>query len=78
MGIKAKRPGEKKPFVEAKNGPNHSHRLGKAVEHERLIDRDNDRYSERVTDYESGEIIHQADEPLSKHQGHGSAKKKQT
>jgi len=78
LGLKAKRPNQKKPYVEAKNGPSHSHKLGKLVEHERFIDRDNDRYSEKVTDYESGEIIHHSDEPLSTHRGHGSAKKRQT
>ena len=78
LGLKAKRLGQKKPYVEAKNGPSHSHKLGKLVEHERVIDRDNDRYSEKVTDYESREIIHHCDEPLSQHYGHGSAKKKQT
>lgn len=76
IGLKANRPGQKKPYVEAKSGPSHSQRLGKLVEHERLIDRDNDRYSEKVTDYETGEIHHQCDEPLSKHVDHGSAKKK--
>lgn len=76
LGLKAKRLGQKKPYVEAKSGPSHSHKLGKLVEHERVIDRDNDQYSEKVTDYESGVIIHHCDEPLSKHQGRGSAKKK--
>lgn len=33
-----------------------------------------DWYSERVKDEKTGQIIHQCDEPLSKHQGHGSAK----
>ena len=43
---------------------------------ERHIDRDNDHYHEKVTDPETGEIIHESDEPLSEHQGHGSAKTK--
>jgi len=77
LGLKARRPNQKKSYVEAKNGPSHSHKLGKLVEHERLIDRDNNRYSEKITDYESGEIIHHCDEPLSTHRGHGSAKKRQ-
>jgi DNA-directed RNA polymerase subunit RPC12/RpoP len=75
-GLKAKRAGQKKPFVEAKRGPSHSHKLGKAVEHERVIDRENDSYTEKVTVYETGEVIHQANEPLSSHRNHGSAKKK--
>jgi DNA-directed RNA polymerase subunit RPC12/RpoP len=76
MGLKVTRPGQKKPHVEVKSGARHSHKLGKLVDHERLIDRANDRYFEKVTDYESREVIYHAEEPLSKHHGHGSAKKK--
>lgn len=76
MGIKAKHLGQKKPHVELKIGPSHSHKLNKPVEHERLIDRANDRYFEKITDYELGEVIHHCEEPLSQHQGHGNAKPK--
>ncbi|MGZ8982707.1 MAG: hypothetical protein ACXW11_01975 [Methylotenera sp.] len=76
MVVKAKGLGQKKPHVELKQGPSHSHKLGKSVEHVRLIDRGNDRYFEKVTDYESGELIHHDEEPLSEHNGHGTAKKK--
>ena len=41
----------------------------------RLIDVDNDWYSEKLTDGDTGEILHLCEEPLSKHRGHGSAKK---
>ena len=44
--------------------------------HERVIDRDGDRYTEKVTMRESGEIIHNTDERLSEHRGHGSDKPK--
>lgn len=76
MALKAKRPGQKKPHAELKSGASHSQKLGKLVEHERLIDRARDRYLERVTDYETGQVIHHTDEPLSQHHGHGSAKKR--
>lgn len=76
LGLKARRPGQKKPYIEAKRGPSHSHRLDKLVERERLIDRDNDKYLEKVTDYETGETLHHCEEPLSAHTGRGSAKKK--
>ena len=39
-----------------------------------VIDRENDRYVEKGTDYESDEVIRQCEEPLSQHQGHGSAR----
>ena len=74
LGMKAKRPGQKKPYVESLSMPSHSRKTGKAVHHERLIDRDNNRYEEKVTDYETGEVIHHHVEPLSEHVGHGSAK----
>jgi hypothetical protein len=41
-----------------------------------LVDRQNDRYLERVWDPESGDIIHECEEPLTQHAGHGSAKAK--
>lgn len=72
--MKAKRKEEKKPYVEAMDVPDHSTSRKKIVRRERLIDRDNDVYKERVSDYESGEVIHECEEPLSQHVNHGSAK----
>jgi hypothetical protein len=46
----------------------------KWVHKERFIDRDNNRYKEKVIDEETDEIIHECNESLKKHQGHGSAK----
>jgi len=40
----------------------------------RYRDRDNDLYEEKVTALETGEVIHECKEPLSKHTGHGSGK----
>lgn len=40
----------------------------------RVIDRKNDKYSETVTDPDTGKVIHKCEEKLSKHYGHGSAK----
>lgn len=31
-------------------------------------------YSEKITDPETGEVLHERHEPLDQHQGHGSAK----
>jgi hypothetical protein len=76
IGMKAKRPGEKRPFVEDRAMPDFSRSKGKLVHREQVIDRDNDRYFERVTDYESGEVIRHCEEPLSQHGGHGFAKEK--
>jgi hypothetical protein len=42
---------------------------------DREIDRENDRYREKIVDPQTGAVIRSVDEPLSEHQGHGSAKK---
>jgi hypothetical protein len=49
-------------------------RGGAIAQHERIIDRDNHRYTETVMIRDTGEIVHHCDEPLSKHRGHGSDK----
>jgi hypothetical protein len=51
-------------------------RSGSVGQHERVMDRNTDWYSETVTMRDTGEVIHRCEEPLSKHQGHGSAKPK--
>jgi hypothetical protein len=40
----------------------------------RTFNREDDRYVETVTMRETGEVIHHCDEPLSEHQGHGTAR----
>lgn len=75
-GLKAKRPGQKKPYVEELSMPDYSYSREKQVLKQRVIDRDNDQYFEKVTDYETEEVIHHCEEPLSQHQGHGDAKRK--
>jgi hypothetical protein len=75
LGMKAKHLGEKRPHIETKDFPNHSTSRDKLVHRELIIDRENDRYYERVTDYESGEVIHECEEKLSQHLFHGTDKK---
>ena len=40
----------------------------------RVIDKYNDKYLEKVTDSDTGDIVHHCEEPLSDHFGHGSEK----
>ncbi len=40
---------------------------------DRVIDRENNSYKEIITD-KNGNIVHRCIEPLSEHQGYGSAK----
>jgi hypothetical protein len=70
--------GYKKPILEEISRDDWSRSRGRWVQLDRTIDRLNDRYTERVIDPESEEVIHHCDEPLSQHQGHGSARKQPT
>ena len=44
------------------------------MERLKVEDRRQDRYKEVVRDPDTSEIIHECEEPLSEHQGHGSAR----
>jgi hypothetical protein len=62
--------------VEAKIGDDLHRKSGRWMKLERRIDREENHYYEKITDPDTGKIIHLSDEPLSRHQGHGSAKSK--
>jgi hypothetical protein len=47
---------------------------GKWYHKDRVVDRENNRYSEKVINPEDGTAIHECDEPLDEHVCHGSAK----
>lgn len=49
---------------------------GKRMKKSRTVDKNNDQYTEIITNPETGEVIRCCIEPLSEHTGHGSAKKK--
>lgn len=76
--IKAKNdtlPSKKKTVLEYKQGFEKSQITESGyVQKERLIDRTDDKYKEVIKD-DNGKVIHYCEEPLSKHWGHGSAKK---
>ena len=78
IGIKARHSGVSKPFLESKSGASFFRRLGQWVSREMVVDRENDKYKELVTNPETGEVIHHCDEPLSQHRGHGAARKKRS
>lgn len=73
-GKSNKKPGKKKPFIEFQAGEEWSTHRQDYVNKVRQIDRENDRYFEKVSDCQTGEIIHECSESLSQHFGHGSAK----
>lgn len=75
VGAKAKRKGERKPYIEQLLGDDFSTKLNKWMKKLRIIDRDNDIYKEKVFDPETNYVIHYCEESLKQHVGHGSAKK---
>jgi hypothetical protein len=54
--------------------PNWSRRYNKWMERLKVEDWRHDRYTEVARDPDTGEIVHECEEPLSEHQGHGSAR----
>jgi hypothetical protein len=76
LGVKGKRSDQKRPYFEEFSRPEYQRNLQKTVHRQRSIDRDQDKYAEKITDYDTGEIIHHCEEPLSHHRGHGSAKQR--
>jgi len=47
---------------------------GKWMKKTRIIDKNNNKYLEIITDPETNEVIHSCEEPLSEHFNHGHAK----
>ncbi len=76
LGMKARHGTGGRPFYETKSGADFHRATGQWMQRDLVVDRENDRYVERVVDPETGEIIHVCEEPLSKHRGHGTAKTK--
>lgn len=69
-------PGKSKSFSEFQAGEELSVSRGYWVEKTRRIDRENNLYHEKVVDPKTGEVIHECNEPLTKHFGHGSDKQR--
>lgn len=65
-----------KPWLTFMSEPSWSHRFKKWMHRDKAENRRENRYTEVVRDPDTGEIIHEADEPLRHHRGHGSAKQK--
>jgi len=76
LNLKGRRPGLKRPFVEQVVGDDLHRKTGRWMNLERVIDRLKNWYYERVTDPRTGTIVHESNEPLSDHTGHGSARHK--
>lgn len=76
VDLKVKNPryqGRRKYIREVKSVAEYSVN-GRLVRRDRLIDRGNNRYRERVAVVDSGDVIRHADQKLTEHTGHGSDK----
>jgi hypothetical protein len=73
LGLKARRGGRGRPFVEIFSGADLWRVAGRWMHKVRRIDREADAYEETVTDPGTGVVVHETVEPLSEHRGHGSA-----
>lgn len=76
LGLKHKRPGFNKPIYEEVGGDDLYRKTGLWSRLLRVIDRQNNRYKEEITNAETGEVLRSVDEPLSDHRGRGSSKKR--
>ena len=76
LGLKAREPGRRKPFLWQISGASFFRRGQRWVDRLMRFDKRNNQYQEVVSDPETGTIIHKCEEPLSKHRGHGDARKK--
>ena len=74
LGLKHRRPGIKKPIYEEVSGDDLHRNTRLWSKLVRIIDRQNNRYVEKITNAETGECIRSVDELLTAHKGRGSAK----
>jgi hypothetical protein len=75
--IIARPSGGGKPTYEAIEGDDLNRKNGVWMRLHRVIDRAKNRYHERIIDPRTNTIIHESDEPLDKHIGHGSDHREQ-
>lgn len=74
LRVKARGGAGGRPFMEQVAGSDLHRKTGIWMRIERVIDRARDWYRERITNPKTGEIVHECEEPLSQHRGHGAAK----
>lgn len=67
--------GKVKPYREAFTGFDYHRDSKEWRQVSRVVDREGDRYTERIVDA-AGNVVRDVDEPLSKHRGHGTAKRR--
>jgi hypothetical protein len=78
LSLKARSPGERKPFLEQKTGDSFWRKAGTWMRRNQIIDRRGNRYVKVVKDPRTGEVVRSVDEPPTAHRGYGSANPKKT
>jgi hypothetical protein len=71
--LKARHGDAGKPYLESFHGGDYHRDSGEWRQVSRVIDREHDRYSERIVD-KGGHVVREVDEPLTQHTGRGAAK----
>ena len=72
--VKGYKAGSSKFFIDMRSGPSY-YRIASQWHHlVRVIDRENDRYTETVRILSTGEIVREVDMPLSEHTDRGGSK----
>jgi hypothetical protein len=74
--IKARSPDRGRPRYEAVEGDDLSLKSGIWMKIYRIIDRANNWYHERILNPRTNKVVHECDEPLDEHTGHGSDRRK--
>lgn len=67
--------GKVRPYREAYTGSDYHRDSRKWRQVSRVVDRENNRYTERIVDA-AGNVVREINEPLSQHRGHGAAKRR--
>jgi len=76
IGLKHRRPGHKRAIYESVEGYDLHRYTGQWSHLSRVIDRENNRYQERIINPATREVLRSVDEPLTDHVGRGTARKK--
>jgi hypothetical protein len=75
LSLKTRTAGRGGPLVEAKVGDDLHRKSGRWRRLERIIDHARNWYREFIGDPRTGEVIRHVEEPLSRHIGHGAARR---
>ncbi len=76
MRGKVRHEGGGRPHIEVKTETEVYRETGEVRHVERSLDREKDLYQETITNPKTGQVVTKVKEPLTDHQGHGSARRR--